>query len=445
MRQRGPFTPDLFSVHTQTMTSPIPQINDPALADALTARFLRYVRIPTASDHHVEATPSTPGQWDLARLLADELRSLGLTDVELTDHCYVIARLPASSGKEGFPAVGFLAHLDTSDDAPGTDVKPQVVEKYDGGRIGLVDGLVLDPDADPGLAAQKGKTIIHTDGTTLLGADDKAGIAEIMTAVEFLLAHPEVEHGPVEIIFSPDEETGKGLPEFPLETLSSAACYTLDGGPLGEFETECFNAYGAEVRFTGKAIHPGAARGRLVNAALMAASFAALLPRNESPEATDGYYGYYCLMEIKGNHEEASLELIIRDFDRRVVERRVAALESFARTVEAQFPGGCVCVSAKPQYYNMREKIETRPEVLEILKDAARNTGVEFRLKPIRGGTDGSRLTELGIPTPNIFTGGRNYHSRIEWVSVPEMAVACRVVIELIRLWGMTRDNGNIS
>jgi tripeptide aminopeptidase len=419
------------------------QIDDVVLTAAITSRFLRYVRIWTTSDHHIDATPSTPGQWDLAKLLAEELQDLGLQDVELTDHCYVIARLPASPGKENYPAVGFLAHIDTSGEAPGRDVKPQVVENYNGEPISLADGLVLDPAADPGLAAQKGWTIIHTDGTTLLGADDKAGIAEIMAAAEYLLAHPEIAHGPVEIIFSPDEETGKGLPEFPVETLKAAACYTLDGGPLGELEIECFNAYGAEVRFTGKVIHPGAARGILVNAALMAASFAALLPRTESPEAADGYYGYYCLMEIKGNHEEASLELIIRDFGRKEAERRILALESFARTVEAQFPGGKVSVNTKPQYYNMREKIEARPEVLEILKTAACNTGVEFRLKPIRGGTDGSRLTELGIPTPNIFTGGRNYHSRIEWVSVPEMTAASRLVIELVRLWGIRNSKFN--
>jgi tripeptide aminopeptidase len=431
-----PLYPRLFSVHTEIMAKMNTRIDDVVLTTAITSRFLRYVRTWTMSDHHIAATPSTPGQWDLARLLVEELRGLGLLDVELTDHCYVIARLPASPGKENYPVVGFLAHMDTSGDAPGKDVKPQVVENYNGEPISLADGLVLDPAADPGLAAQKGRTIIHTDGTTLLGADDKAGIAEIMAAVEYLLAYPDIPHGPVEIIFSPDEETGKGLPEFPIETLKAAACYTLDGGPLGELEIECFNAYGAEVRFTGKVIHPGVARGVLVNAALMAASFAALLPRSESPEASDGYYGYYCLMEIGGNHEEASLELIIRDFDREKAERRVLALESFARTVEAQFPGGKVSVNTKPQYYNMREKIEARPEVLEILKTAARNTGVEFRLKPIRGGTDGSRLTELGIPTPNIFTGGRNYHSRVEWVSVPEMTAASRLVIELVRLWG---------
>jgi tripeptide aminopeptidase len=427
------------------MINPISQISAAALEEALVSRFLRYVSINTSSDRHVEAVPSTPGQWELAKLLAEEFRGLGLKDVELTGHCYVLARLPASPGKEALPSVGFLAHLDTSSDAPGGGVNPIVKKNYDGGPICLAGNLTLDPMADPGLAAQKGKTIIHTDGTTLLGADDKAGIAEIMTVLECLLAHPEIEHGPVEIIFTPDEETGKGLPEFPREALRSTACYTLDGGALGELEIECFNAYAAEISFTGRAIHPGSARGRLVNAALMAASFASMLPRNESPEATDGPYGYYCISEIRGGHEEAYLEVIIRDFDLKEAERRAAALETFARTVEAQFPGGGVRVSAKLKYRNMRGKIEARPEILELLKKAARNAGVEFRLKPIRGGTDGTRLTEMGIPTPNIFTGGRNFHSRLEWVSVPEMATACRVTLELIRLWGIAVDSRGLS
>jgi tripeptide aminopeptidase len=418
-----------------------PHIADDALEGLLIPRFLRYVQVWTSSEHHVEATPSTPGQWDLAKLLADELASLeqaslSLADVTVTDHAYVIARLPATPGKEARPAIGLLAHIDTSPDAPGKDVKPRLVKNYDGKAIALTGGLILDPIADPGLAAQTGRGIIHTDGTTLLGADDKAGIAEIMGAVEYLLAHPEIEHGPLEIIFTPDEETGKGLPEFPLETLKSVACYTLDGGPLGELEIECFNAYGVDVLFKGKVIHPGAARGVLINAALMAASFAAMLPRSESPEAADGYYGYYCLTSITGNQETASAELILRDFDGEGILRRVAALDQFAKAVEAQFPGGQVTVNAKPQYCNMREKIEARPEVLEKLKAAAANTGVTCNLKPIRGGTDGSRLTELGIPTPNIFTGGRNYHSRMEWLAVSDMIAACRLVIELVRLWG---------
>jgi tripeptide aminopeptidase len=411
-------------------------MNNPSVEDLVVPRFMNYVRYWTTSDRHVEETPSTPGQWDLAKALAEELRSLGIGEVELTDHCYVIARIPPSPGKEKVPAVGFLAHMDTASDVSGKDVKPQLVSHYDGKRINLAGGYALDPEQDADLAAQEGKALIHTDGTTLLGADDKAGVAEIVGAAEYLLGHPEISHGPLELIFTPDEETGKGLPEFPLERIRSRVCYTLDGGPAGELEIECFNAYAANVRFEGKVIHVGQARGILANAALMAASFAVLLPRSESPESTDGYYGYYCPMEIKGDLEQASLEVFIRDFEREGAERRIAALELFARAVEAQFPGGKVTVQAKPQYYNMKDKINARPEVLEILKKAASRVGVEFRLRPIRGGTDGSRLTEMGIPTPNIFTGGRNFHSRIEWVSVPEMAAACKLVIELSRLWG---------
>jgi tripeptide aminopeptidase len=418
------------------MTSTVAQIDDVVLDKYLVPRFLAYAQIETTSESHSETTPTTLSQWDLAKFLVEELRKLGLTDITLTEYCYVIARLSATQGKEEAPIFGLLAHLDTSPDAPGKAVRPQLVRNYDGKKITLAGGLFLDPDTESGLAAQKGRDIIHTDGTTLLGADDKAGIAEIMGAVEYLLAHPEIEHGPVEIIFTPDEETGKGLPAFPLDMLKSAACYTLDGGPIGELEIECFNAYRAEVQFKGKVIHPGTARGILINAALMASYFAVMLPRSESPEATDGYYGYYCLTAIKGNHEEASLELIIRDFDLEKARVRVSALDSFARAVEAQFPGGKVTVSTKPQYYNMRKKIEEKPLVMEKLKTAADNLGMAFKLKPIRGGTDGSRLTELGIPTPNIFTGGRIYHSRVEWLAVSDMIAACKLVIELIRLWG---------
>ncbi|MDR2393523.1 MAG: peptidase T [Treponema sp.] len=405
------------------------------ITDLVLTRFLRYVRYWTTSNHHVEETPSTQGQWELAKVLVQELRDLGLTDVVLTDHCYVIARLSPTPGKETCKTIAFMAHLDTADDVSGKDVQPCLVEAYEGTTIRLAGGLVLDPAEDPDLANQRGKAIIHTNGTTLLGADDKAGIAEIMAAVEYLHRHPELEHGPLELIFTPDEETGKGLPEFPLSRISSCACYTLDGGALGEVETECFNAYRAKMHFTGQPMHLGYARGLLVNAGLMAASFAVMLPRTESPEATDAYYGYYSAMEIQGNPEQASLEVYIRDFDRAGAQRRVAALDHFARAVEAQFPGGKVSVHAKAQYYNMKEKIDAQPEVLEILKQAVSNLGLTYRLKPIRGGTDGSRLTELGIPSPNIFTGGRNWHSPREWVSVPEMVAACKVVLELIRLW----------
>ncbi|MDR2020213.1 MAG: peptidase T [Treponema sp.] len=415
------------------------EIDDARIEELIVPRFLQYVRCWTTSDRHVEETPSTPGQWVLARALAEELRGLGLEDVELTGHCYVIARIPPSPGREQLPAVGFLAHIDTAGDVSGRDVKPRLVKNYDGKRIDLLDGYALDPETDADLAACRGRDLIHADGTTLLGADDKAGIAEIMGAAAWILDHPEVQHGPVEIIFSPDEETGKGLPGFPLERLRSEACYTLDGGPLGELEIECFNAYSADVHFQGRAIHVGHARGILANACLMAAAFAAMLPRSESPEATDGYYGYYCPMEIRGDLEQADLEIIIRDFEEEGIKRRAAALETFARTVEAQFPGGKVTLNIKPQYYNMKEKIRARPAVLETLERAAANLKIEYRLKPIRGGTDGSRLTELGIPTPNIFTGGRNFHSRAEWIPVSDMIAACKLTIELIRLWGEDR------
>jgi tripeptide aminopeptidase len=425
-----------FSPHNIRMENPVRQIEARQIEKLLVPRFMNYVRYWTESDRHIELTPSTEGQWDLAKALRDELLGLGLQDVELTDHCYVTARLPASPGKEAAACVGFLAHIDTAGDVSGRDVKPQLVTDYNGEKIELAGGLVLDPAQNPDLAAHKGKAIIHSDGSTLLGADDKAGAAEIMAAVEYLCAHPEIAHGPVEIIFSPDEETGKGLPDFPLRSLKSVVCYTVDGGREGEIETECFNAWKADVEFKGKAIHIGAARGILVNAALMAATFATLLPRSESPETTDGYYGYYCPMEIAGNLESAMLEVFLRDFESDGMERRLAALETFAKTVEAQFPGGSVIVKARPQYYNMKSKIDEKPEALERLKRALDNTGVGYHLKPIRGGTDGSRLTELGIPTPNIFTGGRNFHSRLEWVSVSEMCAACKTIIELIRLWG---------
>jgi len=403
--------------------------------DLTLGRFLSYVTYNTASVRGEAATPSSPGQWDLAKALLEELKTLGLSDVTLTDHCYVIARLPATKGKEGLPAIGFIAHLDTSEEVSGEGVRPILVEHYDGRPIELSGGLRLDPQQEGALKAQEGKAIVHTDGSTLLGADNKAGIAIIMGAVEYLLKHPEIPHGAVEVIFTPDEETGKGLPQFPLEALKSKACYTIDGGGLGELDWECFNAWSAEINFTGISMHLGAARGRMVNAVLMASAFAGMLPRNESPEATDGYYGYYCALAIQGDVEEASLKVYIRDFDFAEGERRVAALHTYAKAVEALYPGGKAKVSAQVQYYNMKEKILAQPEVLDKLRRAYDNLGIPVREKPIRGGTDGSRLTELGIPTPNVFTGGWNAHSRLEWLSVEEMAASCQVVVELIKLW----------
>lgn len=411
------------------------RLADSEIVGRVLPRFLSYVKTWTTSDRHVEATPSTPGQWDLARALEAELRGLGVSDVDLTDSCYVIARIPATPGREGAPAVGFMAHLDTSSDVSGKDVKPLVTEAYSGGRIAQAEGRFLDPATDPALLDAVGDTVISSDGTTLLGADDKAGIAEIMAALDYLLAHPEIPRGPLEIVFSPDEETGKGLPGFPRDKFRSVAFYTLDGGPTGELETECFNAYKVDVEFTGRVIHVGYARGKLANAALMAATYAAMLPRAESPESTDGYYGYYGLMEIKGDLEKANAEIYLRDFDRADSERRLAALEAFARATEAQFPGGKVEVKPKLQYLNMKAKIDAQPRVLAHLRAAAEAAGVETYLKPIRGGTDGSRLTEMGIPTPNVYAGGRNFHSRSEWVGLSDLVASTRTVVELVRRW----------
>jgi tripeptide aminopeptidase len=387
-----------------------PALNTADFAALVIPRFLRYVRICTTSDRHREETPSSPGQWELARLLAEECAALGIA-AEITDHCYLIARIPASAGLEDRPVLGLLAHLDTAEDVSGQDVKP-----------------VLGKNA-------AGEDIIRTDGSTLLGADDKAVIAEIMGAAEYLVKHQEIKHGPLEIIFSPDEETGKGLPCFPADRIKAGVCYTLDGEGEGEFEAECFNAFRAQVRFDGRVTHLGKARGVLVNACLMAAAFAVMLPRAESPEATDGYYGYYCATDIQGSLEHAELEILIRDFSLERARERTAALESFARAVEAQFPGGTVTVEVKSQYYNMKETIGRNPAALDKLKEAARRAGTGFTLNPIRGGTDGSRLAEWGIPAPNIFTGGREFHSVAEWASVSGMAAACRLIIELVQVW----------
>jgi tripeptide aminopeptidase len=404
--------------------------------DLVIPRFLTYVSYWTTSDHHIDETPSTPGQIDLANALVDELKHLGLHDTEFILPCYVLSRIPATQGKEHVPSIAFMAHLDTADDVSGKDIKAILVNNYDGETIQLANGFSLDPKLDTDLADQKGKAIIHTDGTTLLGADDKAGIAEIIGAAEYLLKHPEIAHGPIELIFTPDEETGKGLPDFPIDNIKSVAAYTLDGGPLGELEYECFNAYSVKVTCTGKVIHLGSARGELANAVLMAAHFAALLPRSESPESTDGYFGYYCPTEISGNLGEAKLEVFIRDFNLDNALKRIENLKLFAKTIEAQFPGGTVLLEPKLQYYNMKNKIDAEPKVFDLLKQAAENLEIDFNPKPIRGGTDGARLTELGIPTPNIFAGGRNFHSCIEWASVDDMLTASRLIIELIKLWG---------
>jgi tripeptide aminopeptidase len=407
-------------------------------ATELAARLVRYAKMETTSDRHVDTTPSTPTQWELARLLLGELQALGIADAKLDEHCYLVARIPASPGLEAAPSIGFMAHIDTASDLSGANVRPRLVEKYDGKALTLgasAEKLVLGPEDNPDLSDHVGDTIITTDGSTLLGADDKAGMAEIVTAAAWLLEHPEIRHGPLELFFTPDEETGKGMNLFPLERMRSKVCYTVDGGKAGEIEAECFTAYAVKAEFKGKAIHIGSARGKLANAVAMAASFVAMLPRSEAPESTDGWYGYYCPLEISGGLESAVVEVFLRDFGQAGMESRIAAVKAMAAAVEAQFPLGSVALSFTKQYVNMREKLDERPEVLERLMEAARRAGAEPYIKPIRGGTDGARLTEMGVPSPNVFTGGYNYHSRFEWASVSEMVLAVETLIELAKLW----------
>lgn len=398
-------------------------------------RFQRYVRFDTQSDRHVQDIPSTPTQWELARVLQKELQDLGAVDILLDSHCYLSARLPASPGLESRPCIGLMAHMDTASDVTGANVKPRVIRGYDGKPVTLSADWTLDPAQFEDLADHAGDTIIVSDGTTLLGADDKAGVAEIMTALSWLKRHPEVRHGPLEVFFTPDEETGKGMNLFPLKEVRSVACYTFDGGKAAEVEAECFNASSVKVEFTGKVIHIGSARGKFANAVAMAAAFVGMLPRSESPEATDGWYGYYCPIEISGGLERAAVEVYLRDFSTEGMQARIAAVEAFAAAVRAQFPLGAVKVTVQQQYLNMRKKLDLRPEVLARLMEAVRRAGAEPEIRPIRGGTDGARLTEMGIPTPNIFTGGYNYHSRFEWASVGEMSLAVETALKLVELW----------
>jgi tripeptide aminopeptidase len=370
--------------------------------------------------------------------LEQELRNMGIADAAPDEQGFIIARLPsnlpAPRGAE-IPCIGFMAHVDTASDVPAVGVKPRARKNYDGGIIELADGVKITPADNPSLLRYRGDTIISSDGTTLLGADDKAGVAAIMGAVEYLLAHPEIPHGDVEIIFTPDEETGKGMDNFPRERLRSTAVYTLDGEGEGTIESECFNAWKVDVKFIGQVIHIGYARGKMANAVSMAARFVEMLPRSESPEATDGSFGYYCPMDIAGNLDEAKVEVYLRDFDEAQIRRRMEALRAFAAAVEAAFPGGRVELKEEKQYRNMKNAFGADPRVLDYLGRAVRQAGVEPVYKSIRGGTDGARLSEMGVPTPNLFMGGENFHAKTEWVSLGAMERAAQTVINLLRIW----------
>ena len=397
-------------------------------------RLTRYVSIHTTSDPHSATTPSTERQFDLAHLLEDELRALGVDDVTVDDHCYLIARVQGTAGQA---PIGLMAHLDTAPDFSGENVRPQIHKRYDGGVIELGDGEnALDPAEYPMLLRYAGETLITTDGMTLLGADDKAGIAEIMTAIRYLLDHPELPRPPIEIVFTPDEETGRGMDHFDHTLLQSTVCFTVDGTDEGSIEAECFTAFKCTASFTGYVIHPGHARGKLASATAMASQFVSLLPRSESPEATDGLYGFYCPVEISGGLARATVTVIVRDFDMATAERRLAFLESAARTVEGAFPGGKVSLDTHRQYVNMAEYISPHPELLARLESAIRATGMEPTVHRIRGGTDGARLSERGIPTPNLFTGGQNLHGRHEWIALPAMVRASKTLVNLAQLYG---------
>ena len=416
------------------------RMNISELRPKLLARFLRYASMDTASDPEkadAGIMPSTEGQRRFAESLKEELRSFGI-EAAVDGNGYLLALIPASPGKEDAPAFGLCAHLDTSSDAPGAPVNPIVHENYAGGPLTLPSGAAIDPD--DGLAACAGHTIITSDGNTLLGADDKAGVAGIMALAEFLSSNKDFAHGPIEILFSPDEETGHGMDLAPLSKMKAKAYYTVDGGAEGEIEAECFNAWRCIVRFAGRAAHLGAGKGRLVNAAAMAAAFVAMLPRAESPEATEGREGYYCPLAITGGLESASVSVFIRDFEAEGIDRRIECVKAIARAVEAAFPGGKVFVESAKQYANMRDKLKESPRVLEAAVEAARMADVAPRMAPIRGGTDGARLTEMGIPTPNIFTGGHNFHSKVEWASLEQMMKMTEMLINLATLWGECRE-----
>ena len=405
---------------------------------------MRYVKIWTTSNSDAADSgiqPSTERQWDFAKMLASELSLNGAENVTITDHCYVHGTVPASKGLEKQPSICLMAHMDTVEEVSGEHVNPQVHRQYDGRILELGSGVILDPKEDAALAeaGAKGETVITTDGSTLLGADDKAGVAAIMTALAYLHEPPEVAHGPVEVMYSPDEETGHGMDHVPLDLIRSKCAYTVDGGHIGELETECFNACKSDITFTGKALHTGSARPGMVNAVTMAATFLSLLPRQEAPETTDGYMGFYAPMTVNGSMEKTEVCLFLRDFTQEGMEKRKSLVEQLAQAAAAS-TGGTVQIKHTQQYKNMKAGMEKAPAVVNNLVAAYKAAQVEPIFQPIRGGTDGSRLTELGIPTPNIFTGGHNYHSRREWCSLEQMAKAAEVLLQLAVIWGRQKS-----
>ncbi|BDG35963.1 peptidase T [Saccharococcus caldoxylosilyticus] len=399
-------------------------------------RFTKYVKVNTQSDPNSDTCPSTPGQLELGNMLVEELKAIGMKDVTMDENGYVMATLPANTDKD-VPTIGFLAHMDTATEFTGANVNPQIVENYDGGDIVLNESLniVLSPKDFPELANYKGHTLITTDGTTLLGADNKAGIAEIMTAMAYLIQHPEIKHGKVRVAFTPDEEIGRGPHKFDVAKFGAKFAYTVDGGPLGELEYESFNAAEAKITIKGKNVHPGTAKGKMINSMKIAIEFHGQLPANEAPEHTEGYEGFYHLLSFQGNVEETMLHYIIRDFDRQQFEARKAKMQEIAAKLQEKYGKERIMIEIKDQYYNMKEKIEPVREIVDIAYEAMKNLNIEPKISPIRGGTDGSQLSYMGLPTPNIFAGGENFHGRYEYISVDNMIKATNVIIEIIKLF----------
>ena len=398
-------------------------------------RFVSYVTIDTQSDAASQITPSTSKQWDLARKLVDELNALDLDDVTIDDNGYIMATLPATI-KSTAPVIGFIAHYDTTPDFTGTNVKPQIIEKYDGKDIVLNQDqdIILSPNDFDDLIQYKGQTLITTDGTTLLGADDKAGITEIMEAVKYLKNHPEIEHGTIKVGFTPDEEIGRGAHKFDVAKFGAEWAYTMDGSQIGELEYENFNAAGVKVTIKGKSVHPGYAKGKMINSMYIAQDFISSLPRLETPEHTSGREGFFHLHNIKGDVEETEIDYIIRDHDRKHFEARKEVMYNLATEINSQYGKEIVALEIKDQYFNMREKIEPVIHIVDIAEEAMKAVGVTPEIKPIRGGTDGSQLSYMGLPCPNIFAGGHNFHGRFEYVPVESMQKAVEVIIKIAEI-----------
>lgn len=404
------------------------------MAESVQDKFLRYVIIDTRSQDEVDDIPSTKKQFDLARMLVDELKAMGLEDAEVDEHCYIMATLPASPGFEEKPTVGFMAHIDTSPDAPGT-ANPMVWKNYDGGEIKLPkEDVVISPDENPELKDYVGQDIITSDGSSLLGADNKAGVAEIISALETMISDPSIKHGKIRIAFTPDEEVGRGTDFFNVEKFGAKFAYTIDGGEAGEVENETFNAATATITFKGYNVHPGYAKNRMKNSIKAAGFFLTLLPPDMSPETTEGWEGYLHPNSLSGGVEETKIKVLIRDFKDEGMKEKKAILEDLKKNTEEKFPDIQIDLQVKESYKNMKIVLDEHSHVMDYAMEACRRAGIEPNLKNIRGGTDGARLCFMGLPTPNIFAGGINFHGKKEFIPIPSMEKAVKVIIEIAKL-----------